>query len=107
MADNAFDRAFNRALLSKNLAEDRVRSGLPLSQAQKDAKETEALRSETAPMKVDDAIKRMLLADKDKDYFRYTSALAHTCATAILFYGSDYLDSFLNHHGSISQKIVS
>ena len=70
MAENAFDRAFNKVLLHQNRSEEKARSGLPQSQAEREAEEAEALRSEAAPMSIDDAIKRMLLADKDKDYFR-------------------------------------
>lgn len=70
MAENAFDRAFNKVLSGRNLEVEKESRRRPLSDAEKQAKEQEALRSESAPMSVDDAIKRMLLADKDKDYFR-------------------------------------
>lgn len=75
MSEKAFDRAFNKVLLNQNLAEDKARSQAPLSEAQKQAKETEALRNETVPMSVQDAIKRMLLAEKDKDWFRCSNNL--------------------------------
>lgn len=70
MAEKAFDKAFNRVLLHQNLAEGQARSAKPLTEAEKQAQETDALRSNTAPMRVQDAIKRMLLAEKDKDWFR-------------------------------------
>ncbi len=72
MAENAFDRAFNKALSGRNLEVEELTKRRPMSEAEKTAKETEALRSTSAPMSADDAIKRMLLADRDKDYFRCT-----------------------------------
>ena len=70
MAETAFDRAFNKALSNRNLEVEQISSKRPLSDAEKMEREHQSLRSETAPMSVDDAIKRMLLADKDKDCFR-------------------------------------
>ena len=70
MADKIFDRAFNRVLFDQKRAGERVEAERPLTKAELDARENEALRSEAVPMTTNDAIKRMLLASKDKDYFR-------------------------------------
>lgn len=70
MGESAFDRAFNKVLSDQNQEVEKLHRLQPLSAAQKEVIETEALRNESAPMSVDDAIKRMLLADKDKNHFR-------------------------------------
>ena len=85
MGETAFDRAFNKALSNKNLEVEQIISKRPLSDAEKEAKEQAALRSESAPMSVDDAIKRMLLADKDKDSFRYFCTVSTPYRLRLIF----------------------
>lgn len=76
MTERAFDRAFNKALSRQKVAADKVEAQRPLTDAEREAQEAQRLREDATPMTAADAIKRMLLADKDKDYFRYgTTAL--------------------------------
>ena len=67
MADFTFDRAFNRVFAGHN-AEESKREAERRPPPPED--EEGKLRRTAAPMQVTDAIRRMLLADKDRDYFR-------------------------------------
>ncbi|KAK9815590.1 hypothetical protein WJX72_006442 [[Myrmecia] bisecta] len=66
MADRAFERAFNQALAGHNQDKEVSTSG----RREVTVNPEEELRKTATPMHVDDAISRMLLAAKDKDYFR-------------------------------------
>lgn len=70
MADKLFDRAFNKVLAHQRVAEVKAEAQRPLTQQEIEAQETERLRAAETPMNVSDAIKRILLSEKDKDYFR-------------------------------------
>ena len=70
MADKVFDRAFNKALEVQKREEEKAQARRPPTQQEIEAAEQKALREEAMPMSTRDAIKRMMLADKDKDYFR-------------------------------------
>lgn len=72
MGEKALDRAFNRVLAKQRDAEEKSALHRPKSKEELEAEEIERLRASATPMAVSDAIKRMLLADKDKDFFRYT-----------------------------------
>ena len=76
MADRLFERAFNRLLAHQKVEEDRAEAQRPLTQQEIEAREAEHLRTADTPMNVSDAIKRMLLAEKDKDYFRSATRTA-------------------------------
>jgi len=75
MADKIFDRAFNKALEGQKREEERAQAKRPPTQQEIEAAELKALRSEAMPMSTRDAIKRMMLADQDKDYFRQARLL--------------------------------
>ena len=83
MADKIFDRAFNKALEVQKREEEKVQAWRPPTQQEIEAAEQKALREEAMPMSTQDAIKRMMLADKDKDYFRQTLQLARRKAKRI------------------------
>ena len=69
MTDRAFDRAFSRAAAASDNtgAETQVRHK---KQAVKS--DTQEPAAEATPMQISDAVQRILQADKDKDYIRYT-----------------------------------
>lgn len=69
MADRLFNRAFSRAAAA-SVGEDAER---PM-QSQRESVQAEAgaaSKVPATPMQVSDAVQRILLADHDKDYFRY------------------------------------
>mmetsp|Transcript_14202 Transcript_14202/g.42894 ORF Transcript_14202/g.42894 Transcript_14202/m.42894 type:complete len:285 (+) Transcript_14202:496-1350(+) len=68
MADRAFDRLFNEAQAKERAVEEAYLAAQPKVRTAAD--DEEDLRHEAAPMTAADAIKRTLLAWKDKDYFR-------------------------------------
>lgn len=68
MADRAFDRMFNAAQAREAAAEEAYFAALPKKRSSAD--DEEDLRKAAAPMTAADAIARILLAWKDKDYFR-------------------------------------
>ena len=68
MAGRLFDRAFNRAAAA-NVDEDAERPLKPRTDSIRP--EAGAAATAATPMQISDAIQRVLLADKDKDYFRY------------------------------------
>lgn len=70
MADKIFDRAFNKVLAGQNREEEKLEARRQPTQQEVEAEEAKALRAEALPMSTQDAIKRMVLADRDKDYFR-------------------------------------
>lgn len=70
MADRLFERAFNRAAAG-SIHEEAERPIRPTKENIRSEAEATAAAAAT-PMQVSDAIQRVLLADKDKDYFRYT-----------------------------------
>ena len=67
--DRLFERAFNQAAASANAELDRHERKRKAAEPD-EADEEEALRNMATPMERQDAIQRVLLADKDKDYFR-------------------------------------
>lgn len=69
MADRAFDRAFSRAAASNG--EEAERPARPRKQMLKGEAGAAVSPPTATPMQVSDAIQRVLLADKDKDCFRY------------------------------------
>ena len=71
MGERLLDRAFNKALSQQRRADAKVEAERPLTDGERKVQEEEKVRQETAPMTGHDAIQRMLLAEKDKDYFRY------------------------------------
>lgn len=71
MVERIFDRAFNKVLFDKKRAEEGFEAERPRSKSELEAREADRIRREAAPMTTSDAIKRMLLAYKDKDYFRF------------------------------------
>lgn len=73
--DRVFDKAFSRALAGHETVhgEAHRQQKRPKLEA---VDEDSQLRGKAAPMKVEDAIQRILLADKDKDYFRSAEANA-------------------------------
>lgn len=70
MADKLIERAFNKVLSQQKRADAKVEAERPLTETELRAQETERLRQDLTPMTAQDAIKRMILADKDKNYFR-------------------------------------
>ena len=68
MADRLFERAFQTA----NLEEERRDDGLRREKAARSQERTQEqqLRSKATGMTAADAIQRILLAAKDRDYFR-------------------------------------
>lgn len=68
MADRLFERAFNRAAAG-SIHEEAERPIRPTKENIRSEAEATAAAAAT-PMQVSDAIQRVLLADKDKDYFR-------------------------------------
>lgn len=91
MADKMFDRAFSKALSRQKRAFEKSDEERPLTEEQKQTIENERLRKESQPMTVEDAIKRMLLADIDKDYFR-SSFLLLACIPFLslcVFFGKE------------------
>ena len=69
MADRLFERAFSRAAAS-GASEGAERPMQPQKQSMQ-AEAGAADKEPAAPMQVSDAVQRVLLADQDKDYFRY------------------------------------
>ena len=69
MMDRAFDRAFSRAAAASDTtgAETQVRH-----KKQAPKSDTQEPGTEATPMQISDAVQRILQADKDKDYIRYT-----------------------------------
>ena len=67
--DRVFERAFNRAAAA-SIHEEAERPIHPIKESITPGAEAAATIAAT-PMQVSDAIQRVLLADKDKDYFRY------------------------------------
>lgn len=69
MADRAFDRAFSRAAAASDTSgtEPQLRASKPPTK-----KEVQETAPEATPMQKSDAVQRILQADKDKDYIRYT-----------------------------------
>ncbi len=71
MADRLFERAFNRAAAA-NVDEEAEQPLCSRKQTIKaDAGAPAPVTTAATPMQISDAIQRVLLADKDKDYFRY------------------------------------
>ncbi len=70
MTDRLFERAFNRAAAA-NL-EEAEQPARPRTQNLKADAGAAVPERAVTPMQISDAIQRVLLADKDKDYFRYT-----------------------------------
>ena len=70
MGEKALDRAFNRVLAKQRDAAEKMAVHRPKSKEEVEAEEAAKLRTSGTPMAVSDAIQRMLLAEKDKDYFR-------------------------------------
>lgn len=70
MTDKIFDRAFNKALAGQKREEEKAQAQRPPTQQEIEAEEMKAMRAVAMPMSTQDAIKRMMLADQDKDYFR-------------------------------------
>ena len=68
MADRAFDRIFNEAAAREAAAEEAYFASVPKKRTAAD--DEEDLRKAAAPMTAADAIARILLAWKDKAYFR-------------------------------------
>lgn len=68
MADRAFDRMFNDAQAREVAAEEAYFASLPKKRTAAD--DEDDLRKTAAPMTAADAMSRILLAWKDKDYFR-------------------------------------
>lgn len=79
MTDRMFERAFNRAAAA-NLEEAEQPARPRTQNIKADAGAVVPERAVT-PMQISDAIQRVLLADKDKDYFRYKFQ-AYGAATA-------------------------
>lgn len=77
MADRVFDRAFSRAAASN--AEEAERPARPRKQVLKGEAGAAGPPPTATPMQVSDAIQRVLLADKDKDCFRY---ILQVCSSA-------------------------
>lgn len=69
MADRLFERAFSRAAAA-SVGEDAERPVQPLRESVQ-AEAGAASKVPATPMQVSDAVQRILLADHDKDYFRY------------------------------------
>ena len=69
MTDRLFERAFERAA-AVNAEEEAQQPLKPRKQAIK-AEAGAAAPPVATPMQISDAIQRVLLADRDKDYFRY------------------------------------
>lgn len=69
MADRAFDRAFSRAAAASDVteAEPQVRH-----RKQVHKPDTQEAAPEATPMQMSDAVQRILQADEQKDYIRYT-----------------------------------
>jgi hypothetical protein len=67
MAEKVLERAFNKAMAGHLSAQDEAERP---AKRPKVEDEDALLRKKDAPMQVADAIQRILLADKDKDYFR-------------------------------------
>ena len=69
MADRAFDRAFSRAAAASDVteAEPQVRN-----KKQVHKPDTQEATPEATPMQMSDAVQRILQADEQKDYIRYT-----------------------------------
>jgi hypothetical protein len=78
MADKIFDRAFNKVLAGQNREEEKLEARRQPTQQEVEAEEAKALRAEALPMSTQDAIKRMVLADRDKDYFRQEKRVSGT-----------------------------
>ena len=74
MADRSFDRIFAEAAAA---VESFQEANDPETEKRAKSKtQEEQLRATTANMTVSDAIKRILLAHKDRDYFRRVSELS-------------------------------
>lgn len=79
MADRMFERAFNRAAAA-DLYEEAQQPLRPPNHAVKaDAGAAASASVAVTPMQISDAIQRVLLADKDKDYFRYMLQVCNCC----------------------------
>lgn len=69
MADRAFDRAFSRAAA----ADENTEAERPKHRKHAAKPDIPNANADAAtPMQMSDAVQRMLQADKDKNYFRYT-----------------------------------
>ena len=82
MADRLFERAFSRAAAA-SISEGAER---PL-QPQRESVQAEAGAADkipATPMQVSDAVQRVLLADQDKDYFRYMLQVCKPLFTELL-----------------------
>jgi len=83
MADRAFERIFAEASAAVESQQERLD---PEKQKQKQKKNEESqIRSLMSSMTADDAIERILLAEKERDYFR--------CATGFPFLRWWFYDS--------------
>ena len=69
MADRLFERAFSRAAAA-GASEGAERPMQPQKQSMQ-AEAGAADKVPATPMQISDAVQRVLLADQDKDYFRY------------------------------------
>ena len=79
MADRAFDRAFSRAAAADES------TGAEWPRPRKQATKPDIPRADeqaATPMQMSDAVQRMLQADKDKNYFRYTG-LRYNCSGVV------------------------
>ena len=81
MADRLFERAFSRAAAASS-SEGAERPMQPQKQSMQ-AEAGAADKIPATPMQVSDAVQRVLLADQDKDYFRYLLQVCkETCKTS-------------------------
>ncbi len=69
MTDRLFERAFNRAAAAN--VEEAEQPARPRTQNIKGDAGAAVPQPAVTPMQISDAIQRVLLADKDKDYFGY------------------------------------
>lgn len=79
MDHRAFDKAFNEAQATQSKALDEMEKKMfPKKRTQED--EDEEIRNLATPMDIKNAEQRILLAYKDKDYFRY-AFFHHICSS--------------------------
>ena len=71
MTDRLFERAFNKAAAAD--VEEAERPARPRMQNIKADAGAAVPQPAVTPMQISDAIQRVLLADKDKDYFGYNN----------------------------------
>lgn len=87
--DRVFDKAFSRALAGHETVHGEAHRQKKRAKVEAEDEESQ-LRGKSNPMQVEDAIQRILLADKDKDYFRSAGSQSYRRVCVMLAFPPYY-----------------